>query len=178
MIDDKKRELLQKLYALAERGDRGERAAARHQLDKLLAKYHISEEELNEKTMELRCFSYKGDFERKLLHQVFYKVCGADRDIWQHKAGRGKYTQQAVECTKAEAIQIQIEFDFYRQLLADEMEFFYRAFIQKHEIYGTDPLPAAKNRPPLSRAELFRMSMLMNGMEDRTMRKMIEGGQG
>lgn len=176
MIDDKKRELLQKLYALAERGDRGERAAARHQLDKLLAKYHISEEELDEETVDLRWFSYKGDFEQKLLHQVFYKVCGGDRSIWQHNKGRGKYTQHAVECTKAEAIQIQIEFDFYRQLLEDEIAFFFRAFIQKHEIYGDDPHPNAENRPQLSRAELFRMSMLMNGMEDRTMRKMIEGG--
>lgn len=173
-ISEKKRELLKKLHALAERGDRGERAAARRQLDKLLAKYHISEAELDEERMEMRWFSYKGHFERKLLHQVIYKVCGGDRAIWQHNAGRGKYTQHAVECTPAEAVQIQIEFDFYKHALTEEMEFFYRAFIQKHAIYGTDPHPNAEKGPELSHEELLRMSMLMNGMEDRTLRKMIE----
>lgn len=174
-MDEKKRELLQKLYALAERGDRGERAAARRQLDKLLKKYNIDEAELAEESVELRYFSYKGDFEQKLLHQVFYKVTGESRPIYRYKSGRGKYTQNAMECTKAEAVQIQIEFDFYKQLLKDEMEFFYRAFIQKHKIFGTDMLPNASS-PELSREQLFRMSMLINGMEDRTMRQMIEGG--
>lgn len=47
-MSDKKKELLKKLQALAERGVGGERETAERKLKELIKKYGIEEEELNE----------------------------------------------------------------------------------------------------------------------------------
>jgi len=71
-----KEELLKKLKALAERGESGERENAAAQLEKLLKKYGISEEEL-ERDAEKRCFfKYSQETERRLLMQIVYSVTG------------------------------------------------------------------------------------------------------
>ena len=170
MIDEKKKELLQKLYALAERGDRGERDAARRQLDKLLEKYNIDEAELADDVIEMHWFTCKNDQERTLFYQICYKVA-PDRDTYKKNYGKGQRSQKGIKFTKAESLQIEIELEFYKRLWEEEMEFFLRCFIQKHQIFDTRP---GCKTSEIDRKTQLRMSMLMNGMQDRTLHKMIE----
>ena len=177
MVDEKKLELLKKIQALAERGDRGEREAARKQLERLMEKYNVQEADLSDEIISIHWFKYANEYERKLLHQVGYKIAPS-RECYVHTSGKGKRTEIGVKCTKAEALQISIEFDFYKRLMKEEMDFFYRAFIQKHEIFADkDELPPNhKSAPELTREELLRMSRMMDGMKDATMHQMIEEG--
>lgn len=171
-IDERKKELLQKLYVLAERGERGEREAARQQLDKLLKKYNINEADLADDTLAEHWFAYANEWEKRLFDQVCYKVA-PDAPIYKLNYGKGARTSRGVKCTKAEAVQIGVEFDFYKQLWKEEQAFFFSAFIQKHRIFDISP-GHKTNDGSMSRKDLLRMSMLMNGMQHREPHKMIE----
>lgn len=75
-MSDKKKELLKKLQALAERGVGGERETAERKLKELNKKYGIEEEELNEDKIIDFDFKYHSEWEKKLLRQLFYKMFG------------------------------------------------------------------------------------------------------
>ena len=171
-MDEKKRELLKKLYILAERGATdGERAAARERLENLLQKYDIDEAELADDVLEMHWYTCRDANERQLFTQVCYKV-NRDRATYRRVHGAGKHTERGVKCTKAEAVQIEIEFDFYKTLWHEELDFFLRAFIQKHHIF--DLTPGYETNDTVNKQDLFRMAQMAMGMQDRTLHKMIE----
>ena len=171
-LDEKKKELLKKVYALAERGERGEKEAARYMLEKLLEKYDIDEVELADEERQIHWFTCKDDQERTLFYQVCYKV-GKDLRGYRKTRGQGKNSQKGVECTKAEALQIEIEYEFYKALWREERDFMLRAFIQKHHIFYDGPdAPVGQDMDP---EEYRRMTMLMAGLQNRPLHKMIEG---
>lgn len=170
-IDDKKKDLLKKLYTLAERGEAGEKEVARNRLDALLAKYRISEEELRDEVVKMYWFTCRNEWERKLFAQVVYKVT-ATNSTWRRTAGKGQRTEQGAKCTAAQAAQIRIEYEFYKQLWSEDLEFFFSAFIQKHRIFDLSPGHETDDEPNWD--DLLRMKMLMNGMQDRELLKMIE----
>lgn len=172
MIDEKKMELLKKLQALAERGERGERSAAKRQLERLMNKYNIQETDLTDEIVSMHWFKTRGKYEKQLLAQLVDKIARG-RTTYRHTYGPGQRTETGVECTKAEALQIQIELEFYARQFEKEVNLFFRAFIQKHEIYNDEPPAEHQRAAPLSMAEIRRMSAMINGMEDATMRKMI-----
>lgn len=178
MIDEKKIAMLNKLKVLAERGDRGEREAAQKHLERLMKKYNVQEADLSGDAIDIHWFKVSGIYEIRLLNQIAYKIAPG-RKIYIHTSGRGKRTERGVECTDAEALQIQIEFDFYNRLLNEEFSLFYRAFIQKHYIYPDEDAAASVevHSKPLTEDEIFRMSMMIQGMQDRTLCKMITDGK-
>jgi hypothetical protein len=170
---EKKMELAKKLMALAERGSPGEKEVARAKLEQLMEKYAITEADLSDEKMEMHWFSFRGEYEEMLLHQVTGHAAPG-RKLYKHLHGPGQRTERAVECTKAEALQIRIEFDFYKELWAEELRLFYFAFISKHEIFN--PKGGGKSMD-LSKEEEFRLAMMANGLQDRPLRKMIENRQ-
>lgn len=172
MIDEKKMKLLKKLYALAERGEGGERTEARRQLDRLMEKYGVQVADLSDEALDKHWYRYNNPQEKKLLMQVFYKVA-PKRDIYRRVCGEGTRTKAGIKCTSAEALQIGIEYDFYKTLWAKELDFFLMAFIQKHKIF--DMSPGHETDDTLDRETIMRMGMLINGMEDATLHKMITG---
>lgn len=68
--------LLKKVRALAEHGVGGEAENAEKLLARMMKKYGISEEELDEETRLRHDFTYHGGEEKKILRQVVYKVTG------------------------------------------------------------------------------------------------------
>ena len=68
--------LLKKVRALAEHGVGGEAENAEKLLARMMKKYGISEEELDEETRVRHDFTYHGGEEKKILRQVVYKVTG------------------------------------------------------------------------------------------------------
>ena len=61
-MDDKKKQLLNKLKALAERGVGGEKETAQRKLKKLMKKYDVEEADLSDEKKENFEFKYKNKF--------------------------------------------------------------------------------------------------------------------
>lgn len=119
---------IKKIKALAERGVGGEKSTAEQKLNKLLEENDIvSLDELEREQAEFELFSYNGKYEKKLLLQCMYKVLN-DLDFETYHR-RGTKQKVGIYCTKAEKIEIQLEFDFYKNALHEEMDRFVRAFI-------------------------------------------------
>lgn len=77
-MTDKQKALMKKLQALAERGVGGEKETAERKLKQLIEKYGIEEAELSDdKILEFK-FHYKGEWEKRLLRQIFYKMFGRE----------------------------------------------------------------------------------------------------
>lgn len=70
-MSDKKKELLKKLQALAERGVGGERETAERKLKELIKKYGIEEEELNEDKIIDFDFKYHSEWGKEAPQTAF-----------------------------------------------------------------------------------------------------------
>lgn len=176
MVDQKKLDLLKKLRELAERGVGGEKEGAQKTLERLMKKYNIQEADLSEDVEEDHDFRYRNEYEKLLLRQLFYKIVPEyKKKAYTYRCGRGSRTTLGVSCTKAQALQIQIEYDFYRALWKEEVDFFMDAFIQKHRIFREPTEGGGTDEGKMSKEELLRIFAMMKGMQDKSIKPMIEG---
>lgn len=174
---DKKKELLKKLQALAERGVNGEKETAQKKLELLMEKYNIAEAELSEDKLEDHEFRYHNDFEKKILMQIFYKIVpDFNKYLYKYSRGKGSKSTYGIECTKAQALQIQIEYEFYCELWKEEVAFFLEAFVQKHRIFAPKERAINKDGETMPEEDLLRMKSMMDGMQNRAIVPMIETG--
>ena len=141
--------LLKKVRALAEHGVGGEAENAEKLLARMMKKYGISEEELDEET--------------RVAYELVYTA-----------SGRKVRTQLGADCTPAEKVEIEYLFDFYKRLWEKEKDAFLAAYIQKHRIFAirTDVEPQE-----ISREEALKMGALMQGMSDESPLRAIEAGK-
>ena len=170
-MDDKTIQRIKKLQALAERGVGGEKETAKRKLEKMLNENGIySLEELTEEKYEYTLFSYRGVHEIKLLKQCIYKVLTAagDRTFYRTRGTRQKI---GVYCTKAQKLEIELEFEFYRNLFYEELETFMEAFIQAQEIFPPD---APKGNLDRRNEKAMKMVLMASGIDKRTRAEMIE----
>lgn len=158
--------LLKKIRALAERGVGGEADNAEEILRRLMEKYGVSEDELNEEERRRHDFEYHGKEQEKLLRQVVFKVTGGYAyNLVYNATGSKVKTKLGADCTAAEKVEIEFLFDFYTRLWERERAAFLSAFIQKHRIFAIrDDIEPQK----LSREELLKMQALMLGMSDES----------
>lgn len=158
--------LLKKIRALAERGVGGEADNAEEILRRLMEKYGVSEDELDEEERRRHDFEYHGKEQEKLLRQVVYKVTGGYAyNLVYRASGRRVKTRLGADCTAAEKVEIEFLFDFYTRLWERERAAFLSAFIQKHRIFAIrDDIEPQE----VSREELLKMQALMLGMSDES----------
>lgn len=158
--------LLKKIRALAERGVGGEADNAEEILRRLMEKYGVSEDELDEEERRRHDFEYHGKEQEKLLRQVVYKVTGGYAyNLVYRASGRKVKTRLGADCTAAEKVEIEFLFDFYTRLWERERDAFLSAFIQKHRIFTIrDDIEPQE----VSREELLKMQALMLGMSDES----------
>lgn len=158
--------LLKKIRALAERGVGGEADNAEEILRRLMEKYGVSEDELDEEERRRHDFEYHGKEQEKLLRQVVYKVTGGYAyNLVYRASGRKVKTRFGADCTAAEKVEIEFLFDFYTRLWERERDAFLSAFIQKHRIFTIrDDIEPQE----VSREELLKMQALMLGMSDES----------
>lgn len=118
---------IKRVQALAERGIAGEQESAAATLERLMKQYGITEADIAEECREWAWFRYKTPIERKLLLQVIYAVTGR---VGSERVGAytgRKRKQVGIECTAAERLEIQFDYDFFREALEEEMNrFFFR----------------------------------------------------
>ena len=171
-MDEKVIQRIKKLQALAERGVGGEKETAQRKLQKMLDENGIySLEELEQEKYEYTIFSYNGKHERKLLFQVMYKVLTAAGDLTSYKPS-GTRQKVGIYCTKAQKIEIELEFEFYRNLFYEELTLFMKAFIQAQEIFPPDA-PQGGKYDKLNPDDM-KIAFMASGIDRRTRAEMIE----
>lgn len=109
--------------------------------------------------------------------QVGYKVLGKKikEKMYEYRRGTGKKTTRIIECTKAEALRIRIEHEFYCNLWKEEQDFLFECFIQKHRIFTSNDEEKNGEGKKLTMAEKIRMNAAMKAMQDKSMTQRIEG---
>ena len=135
MDKEKAKERYLKLKALAERGVGGEKETAKRMLEKHMKKYGIEIESLGEEKKNFVLFSYNGFLEERLLSQCIYKTLGKETEFYRQCGKRNKI---GAYCTKAQQIEINLDFDFYKEKMYDDAIVFLKAFIIKNDIYPKD----------------------------------------
>lgn len=170
-MDDKTKARIKKLQALAERGVGGEKTTAEKMLQKMLKKNGIgSLEELETDSYEYTLFSYHGKHEIKLLRQCMYKVMGADSDRTTYRT-KGTRQKIGIYCTKAQKIEIELEFEFYKNVFYEDLSTFMDAFIQAQGIFPAD---APKGDIDECNEHDLKMAFMAQGIERRQRHAMIE----
>ena len=172
-MDEKTQSRIKKLQALAERGVGGEKETAARKLQELLKKNGIRNiEELTEEEYIFTLFSYKGALGRKLLRQCIYKVMGYDSDRTQYKP-RNTRQKIGIYCTKAQKLEIELEFEFYERLFEEQQEIFLSAFIQKQRIFPQDA-PVSDEEPT---ERDLKVALMAGTIEKKTRAAMIESNK-
>ena len=160
-------ERLKKLKELALRGVGGEKDQAQAILEKLIKKYNVNIDDLDESKTQMFIFEYHGEIEKRLLVQIAYKILNNDNCVYNRRyieSGRKCKTKVSIECTEAQKIEIEFLFDFYKKLWEKEINLFFRAFIQNHRLFGE--LKDGEKGAELAKEELFRMSQMMLGLSN------------
>lgn len=148
-------ELLKKVKALAERGVGGEQQNAKELLERLMATYGMTENDIDD-TVELHTFAYRDAVEYSLLAQVIYMVTGEDaKHIVGAYSNRPRKSLGA-DCTEAEADRIEIAYEFYKGILKNELKVFLRAFYVRNSIFPPTSKVAPKEECELTAEEIER----------------------
>lgn len=89
-----------------------------------------------------------------------------------YKAGRHKLI--GVQCTPYEQLEIEANFEFFKNALEQELEVFYTAFCQKNYLYPSkEKTCKSTSKNEIAEEELMKIAAMMKGMEHHTLRKMI-----
>lgn len=170
-MDEKTIQRIKKLQALAERGVGGEKTTAQKKLAKLLKDNGINSlDELQKEEYEYTIFSYNGKHEIKLLRQCMYKVMGAKSDRTAYKP-YGRRQKIGIYCTKAQKIEIELEFEFYRNVFYEELSTFMDTFIQAQQIFPED---APTGDYDEFNERDMKIAFMATGIERRSRAAMIE----
>lgn len=171
---------LLKILELARRGEGGERVNAQRMLDNLLKKHGLTIDEL-EREIDERTFyefTYKGEFEKRLLNQCVYAfVPKWDGRVFSKPANKNVC---AYRLTKAEFVEVELYFSIHRESLKVHMkrmaESAFNAYVQTNDLFcvnseSEDVLP--KSNPPMSSEEVQAIVGIMGAMRPTQVHKAI-----
>lgn len=167
---EKKTEILLKLKELSKRGINGEKENATQLLEKLMKKYRITEEELNAEEIEDVYINLKNDIEVRLASQILYAFFD-NKNLY--KLNKTKYY---TELTKAQEIEFKYIFSVYLEDFKRQELIFYRAFINKNDIFPksvTVETVEAKNLSSEEMKERALAEIMMDGLEITQVRKAL-----
>ena len=170
-------ERLKSVYNLALNGVDGEKESAKRILGKLLEKYNVSINELEEEQADIFAFTFHGKRQRKLLIQVAYKVLDCPPTCYGVRVGSSKRispSQIGIRCTKYQRTEIMFLHEFYCQLWESELDKLMLAFVYKHDLYGTGELDEDMKSESPSEEEMMQIQSMIDGLDDRTPLKRIE----
>lgn len=174
---DSIREKIRKIQALAERGVGGEKENAKRILQKLLAKYKLTLEDLPklaQDATEIYYFRCKGEVERSLLQQCYLYVVPDGEPCCFTRHGRKAL---GFKLTYLQYFELKNYWDYYRQLWKRELRLFYQAFIYKHDILRKSRTKSTSSTK-LTEEEIEQILHMMSGLSDSgymPARKMIAG---
>lgn len=172
--------LARKLKALADRGVGGEKETAYHMLTRLMKQHGITFDDIDGIERVQHEF-FVNDNQYKFFRQVVASVIGAPFSVFHLKGDRRKRKPRFIDCTNAEAVEIQAKFDFFWRAYQEEENIFYRAFVQKNHLYtkpdNSDQESEAEELSDEERVKLWKISQMMTGMDHHHFAKQIGDGK-
>lgn len=154
-----------KLKALADRGDPGERELAQKKLDELMKKYQLTDEDVSDEIEDYFDIRFYHPWEQLLLWQIGYKVLNSTESYGRRGHGRNRQLKVVVfKCTKAQFLEIEYLFSFYRELFQRELDILLSAFIQKHRLFGIPDDDSEGKK--MSDDDLKKMFAMMQNLDD------------
>lgn len=177
---------IMKVKALADRGTDGERAAAQRLLEELMEKYHIDEADINTEKTNIYLIDAGDPIFKDLFRQIYLVKFGRNRDIWcidkMPKKDKRRYAELgfgdkdanlAIECTKAEFLEVKTLFEIYRKDLKEQLGTFMYAYFHKNDLLA----PADPNHDCTEEDERMALKAMFmaRGIEKKEIHKMIEG---
>lgn len=172
MDQDRIRARLQKLLALAKRGEGGEKENAQRFLETLLKKHGLTLDDLDDEAapkIEAE-FKYRDALERKLLFQVISMVLDSANVRYRQVVG-GRAIR--IDITRAQAAEVSTFYEAYKPAMRKTMERAFLAFVQTNRIFGTASNEDADDRPRMSKEELDALIAMMRGMRPTPVHRAI-----
>ena len=167
---------LERVKALAERGVGGEKENAEALLNRLMAKYGISEEDIEDTAERDYFIRYHNFWERKLIVQIAYKHLGSGHCCGTVGTQSGRpHKKICVTCTPAQYIEIEADFEFYKAAWEEELAIFYSAFISKNDIFPPPELASPSDDDEIDLVRLEKVRAMMSGIDRRTRSKALPG---
>lgn len=161
-----------KLKALADRGDPGERELAQQKLDELMRKYKLTDGDVSDEVEDYFNIRFYQPWEQLLLWQIGYKVLNSTESYGRRGQGTNRQLKVVVfKCTKAQFLEIEYLFSFYRELFQRELDILLSAFIQKHALFGTRK--SGEKGKEMSDDDILKMFAMMKNLDDASPLKAI-----
>lgn len=179
---------IMKVKALADKGTDGERANAEKKLRVLMEKYGIKDEDIVSDKVEMFLIDTENSMYIQLLVQVANNVAGHDLKIFSienspkkakqelSKMGYGDATANvAIECTKAQFIEVKMMFDIYKEDLKRQIDTFMYAYFSKNQLLAK-PKEGAEHKEATQEEieKAFKAAMMEQGIDKKEFYKMIE----
>lgn len=171
-----KLEIIQKLKALSDRGINGEKENATKLLHKLMKKYGISEEELEDEVTKKEVqITINNEIELKMCHQILYAYFN-NASLYKRIRAKTKYF---TEFTAAEEIEFKYIFSIYKDSFYKEQDILYEAFVYKNNIFppksenSSNDEHEEKEETAEDRARNFKVASMMQFMEKTQIRKAL-----
>lgn len=103
---------LAKVYELVKRGEQGEKIAAEKALKRLMKKYNLTKEALNDLKLRKYTFKYASELDLKLFQQLmYYFLRDKDYQLYKHTLG---VKEISVKLEYLDFVQIETAYGYFR----------------------------------------------------------------
>lgn len=172
-------EQLRKIARLAEQGYRGEADTARRLLEKRLAEYGLTMEDILDNAKQTRTFRYSNKREFRLFLSVFVYRFGTESEEFKGATFNKASKEIYVDLSDIDYADFAPEWDYYRTEFAQELrkteDALLIAFVHKFDLFDkTAKDDAGDNKMSTADLELRRTLGLMRNIETSPYRKMLE----
>lgn len=176
-MDDKTKELVRRLKALAERGIDGEKVTAEKFLKSLMKKFGFSEQDLVSEEVTPHTFIIN-KHQMKLFIQIVCKITDTNGvrigKVRYAKSGRLVKDSIAINLTAVQAVEIQLQYEFYWKLFCEELDVFTLAFFTQNELYSeTHTKDSYEEATAEERAKHRRVSRMAENITQGHYRKQL-----
>ena len=173
-MTDKESELLNKIKALAEHGVGGEKINAQKKLEELMKKLDITTEDLENNDLQIFRFKYKQGKELKtLMLAILMNYFDVDKLDCFYYSGRNEIAVGKI--SPSDAVEIKARYDFYSDAYSKDLKIFFRAFIEKNELYDCRPSNVLIGKMSKKDKEFYKASArLRESLEAHEYRLKIE----
>ena len=172
-------EKLRKIARLAEQGYKGEADNARHKLEKELAEYGLTMEDVLQERKSCREFRYSNKQEFRLFLSVFVHRFGTESEEFKEATYDKSSKKIYVELSDIDFADFAPEWDYYRTEFARELrkteEALLVAFVNKFDLFNKTPKDDAGNKK-ISKVDLERLRRalgLIYSIESNPYRKLL-----
>jgi len=182
---------IMKVKALADRGTEGERANAEKMLSLLMNKYGITDDDIVSDKVEMYMINTENSLYIQLLVQIANSVAGHDLKVFGIENSPKKTKRElaalgygdadgnvAIECTKAQFIEIKMMFDIYKEDIKRQIDIFMYAYFSKNNLLAKAPEKESNEYKEPSQEDIdkaLKAAMMERGIDKKEIYKMIEG---